>query len=161
VGPSRIGKGIEKIGDSAADKLGRWLTNISITCDTPPEKVEETVAILDPEFPPRVFFDGFQGRSLNITVLIWYHPADYWSFQACLRWIGLEIPHRFQAAGIDSAFSSRTVYPAGDGKRILKMMLIDAEQVPPVMPDHWHKFEYVMRAAKQNRLRRETVVQQP
>ena len=137
----------EKLVNSTVENIGkrphiRWLTNIGITYDTPPEKVEEAVAILeailadhegmDPEFPPRVFFNGFNDWSLNITVLMWYHPADYWDFQVCLQRICLEILRRFRAAGIDFAFPSRTVYAAGDDKRILKLML--ANGPPPDIP---------------------------
>ena len=137
----------EKLVNSTVENIGkrphiRWLTNIGITYDTPPEKVEEAVSILeailddhegmDPEFPPRVFFNGFNDWSLNIMVLMWYHPADYWNFQDCLQRICLDILRRFQAAGIDFAFPSQTVYAAGDDKRILKLMLAGAP--PPDMP---------------------------
>ncbi len=138
----------EKLVNSTVENIGkrphiRWSTNIGITYDSPPEKVEEAVAILeailadhegmDPEFPPRVFFNGFNDWSLNIMVLMWYHPADYWNFQVCLQRICLDILRRFRAAGIDFAFPSRTVYAAGDDKRILKMILAGAAP-PPEMP---------------------------
>jgi MscS family membrane protein len=140
----------EKLVNSTVENIGkrphiRWLTNIGITYDTPPEKVTEAVAILesiladhegmDPEFPPRVFFNGFNEWSLNIMVLLWYHPADYWNFQVCLQQICLEILRRFRAAGIDFAFPSRTVYAAGDDKRMLKVMLAGAAPASPDMPD--------------------------
>ncbi len=138
----------EKLVNSTVENIGkrphiRWLTNIGITYDTPPEKVEEAVAILeailadhegmDPEFPPRVFFNGFNDWSLNIMVLMWYHPANFWDFQVCLQRICLEILRRFRAAGIDFAFPSQTVYAAGDDRRILKLMLAGATP-PPDMP---------------------------
>jgi len=61
----------EKIVNSGLENIGkrphiRWLTNITITYDTPPEKVEKAVSIIKeildnhdgmhPDFPPRVFF---------------------------------------------------------------------------------------------------------
>jgi MscS family membrane protein len=136
----------EKLVNSTVENIGkrphiRWLTNIGITYDTPPEKVEEAVTILetiltdheglDPAYPPRVFFNGFNDWSLNIMVLMWYHPADYWAFQVFLQKACLEILRRFREAGIDFAFPSRTVYAAGDDKRILKMMLAGAAEAPP------------------------------
>lgn len=139
----------EKLVNSTVENIGkrphiRWLTNIGITYDTPPEKVEEAVAILeavladhegmDPEYPPRVFFNGFNDWSLNIMVLMWYHPADYWNFQVCLQQICLQILRRFRAAGIDFAFPSRTVYAAGDDKRILKLMLAGSAPAPSDKP---------------------------
>ena len=141
----------EKLVNSTVENIGkrphiRWSTNIGITYDTPPEKVEEAVAILesiladhegrDPEFPPRVFFNGFNDWSLNIMVLMWYHPANYWDFQVCLQRICLTILRRFREAGIDFAIPSRTVYAAGDDKRILKMMLAGSPTGPPEIPEH-------------------------
>ncbi len=138
----------EKLVNSTVENIAkrphiRWSTNIGITYDTPPEKVEAAVAILeailadhegrDPEFPPRVFFNGFNDWSLNIMVLMWYHPANYWDFQVCVQRICLEILRRFRAAGIDFAFPSQTVYAAGDDRRILKLMLTGATP-PPDMP---------------------------
>jgi MscS family membrane protein len=105
----------------------RWLTQIGITYDTPPEKVQQAVDILhgiledhegmDPELPPRVHFDGFNEWHLNITVVAWYHPPEWWDFQAWLQRTCLQILERFNAAGIDFAFPTRTVHMAGEGKR--------------------------------------------
>jgi MscS family membrane protein len=136
----------EKLVNSTVENIGkrphiRWLTNIGITYDTPPEKVEAAVGILeailadhegmDPEFPPRVFFNGFNDWSLNVMVLLWYHPADYWAFQVFIQRVCLQILRRFREADIDFAFPSRTVYAAGDDKRILKMMLSGASDALP------------------------------
>lgn len=139
----------EKLVNSTVENIGkrphiRWLTNIGITYDTPPEKVEEAVRILEtiiadheglhPDFPPRVFFNGFNDWSLNIMVLLWYHPANYWDFQVFIQRICLEILGQFREAGIDFAFPSRTVYAAGDDKRLLKLMLTGAEDMPIDIP---------------------------
>ena len=61
----------------------RRMTNIGITYDTPPEKIEKAVDIIleildnhegmDPEFPPRAYFNEYDPYSLNILVLYWYH----------------------------------------------------------------------------------------
>jgi len=140
----------EKLVNSTVENIGkrphiRWLTNIGITYDTPPEKVEEAVRILEtilanheglhPDFPPRVFFNGFNDWSLNIMVLLWYHPANYWDFQVFIQRICLKILGQFREAGIDFAFPSRTVYAAGDDKRLLKMMLTGAEGASMAMPE--------------------------
>jgi MscS family membrane protein len=110
----------------------RWLTNIGITYDTPPEKVERAVQIIEEtlnnhegmkeDFPPRVFFNGFNDWSLNITVLAWYHPPDYWAYQAWLQRACLEFMRRFEAEGIDFAFPTQTVYLDRDEKRHLQML---------------------------------------
>ena len=142
----------EKLVSSSVENIGkrphiRWLTNIGITYDTPPEKVEEAVQILEtmladheglhPDFPPRVFFNGFNDWSLNIMVLLWYHPANYWDFQVFIQRICLKILSQFREAGIDFAFPSQTVYAAGDDKRPLKMMLTGAEGESMAMPERY------------------------
>ena len=68
----------------------RRLASIGITYETPPEKIEKAVEItlkilgnhegMDPELPPRAYFSEYNPYSLNISVLYWYHPADYWGY---------------------------------------------------------------------------------
>lgn len=131
----------EKVISSTVENIGlrphiRWLTNIGITYDTPVEKVEKAVEIIreiladhegiHEDYPPRVFFNGFNDYSLNIMVVIWYHPPNYWDFQAWLQSICVAIMNRFEAESIDFAFPSQTVYLANDDKRQLKIELPDA-----------------------------------
>jgi MscS family membrane protein len=134
----------EKIVSSGLENIGkrphiRWLTNITITYDTSPDKVERAVAIikeildnhegLHPDFPPRVYFNGFNDWSLNITVIAWYHPADYWAMQEWQQRTCLEILRNFNAEGIDFAFPSRTLYLANDDNRQLKLKMLAGETV--------------------------------
>jgi MscS family membrane protein len=96
----------------------RRLTNITITYDTPPEKIEKAIDIIkqllddhkgmDPEFPPRVFFNEFNQASLNILVLYWYHPADYWGFLEFGQQVNLQIMQEFTKEGIKFAFPTNT-----------------------------------------------------
>ncbi|MGD9187570.1 MAG: mechanosensitive ion channel family protein [Desulfobacteraceae bacterium] len=133
----------EKVVNSEVENVGRrpnirWLTQIGITYDTPPDKVQEAVEILreilkdhegmDPEFPPRVHFNGFNDWSLNITVVAWYHPPEYWDFQAWLQRTCIDILTRFETAGIDFAFPSQTLYLANEDKRQLKLQLLQGNQ---------------------------------
>lgn len=134
----------EKVVNSAVENVGRrpnirWLNNIGITYDTPPEKVSQAVDILrsilenhegiHPDFPPRVYFNGFNDWSLNILVVAWYHPPDYWNFQAWVQATCLEIMRQFEDADIDFAFPSRTLYLANEDKRQLKLKML-REDVP-------------------------------
>jgi MscS family membrane protein len=134
----------EKVVSLGVENIGkrphiRWLTNITITYDTPPDKVEKAVAIikeilddhegLHPDFPPRVYFNGFNDWSLNIMVIAWYHPADYWTMQEWQQRTCLEILRRFNDEGIDFAFPSRTMYLANDDKRQLKLKMLAGETV--------------------------------
>ncbi len=119
----------EKVVNSGLENIGRrpnirWLANIGIVYGTPTEKVAEAVDILrsiltghegmHPDLPPRVHFNGFNDWSLNITVLAWYHPPDWWAYQAWLQGVCLEILRRFRTAGIEFAFPSHTIYMADD-----------------------------------------------
>jgi MscS family membrane protein len=134
----------EKVVSSGVENIGkrphiRWLTNITITYDTPPDKVEMAVSIIKeildnhegmhPDFPPRVYFNGFNDWSLNITVFVWYHPANYWDMQEWLQPTCLEILRRFNDEGINFAFPSRTLYLANDDKRQLKLKMLKGETV--------------------------------
>ena len=131
----------EKVVSSTVENIGmrphiRWLTNIGITYDTPTEKVEKAVEIIreiladhegmNADFPPRVFFNGFNDFSLNIMIVVWYHPPNYWDYQGWLQKVCLEIMRRFETEGIDFAFPTRTVHLANDDKRQLKIQMLDA-----------------------------------
>jgi MscS family membrane protein len=129
----------EKIVNSTLENIGqrphiRWLTNIGITYDTPPEKAEKAVQIIREilenhegmknDFPPRVYFNGFNDWSLNIMVIAWYHPPNYWDYQAWLQKTCLEIMQRFEAEGIDFAFPTKTIHLANDDKRQIKIEVL-------------------------------------
>lgn len=112
----------------------RRIFNITITYDTPPEKVREAKAILedimkdhegmDTEFPPRVFFNEFQSSALNLFCIYWFHPALWWDYLALTERINLEVLERFNAAGIDFAFPTQTVHLASDPSRPLDVGVI-------------------------------------
>lgn len=134
----------EKIVNSNLENIGRrphirWLTNIGVTYDTQPGKVEKAVQIIQEilekhegmkeDFPPRVYFNGFNDWSLNIMVIAWYHPPNYWDYQAWLQKTCLEIMRRFEAEGIGFAFPTRTVHLANDDKRQLKLRMLGETNV--------------------------------
>ena len=107
----------------------RQVTNITITYDTPPDKIDRALEILkelldnhegmSEEFPPRVFFNAFNADSLNIIVYYWYHPPNYWDYAAFNEKFNKEIFTRFNEEGIDFAFPTQTIYLAGDPSRPL------------------------------------------
>jgi len=108
----------------------RRLTNLGIAYDTPPEEVEKAVTIIqeilannkemDPEFPPRAYFNEFNRDSFNIMMMYWYYPADYWAFNAFNEKINLQIMKAFEREGIRLALPSATTYLAHDDHRPLK-----------------------------------------
>ena len=109
----------------------RRLANITVTYDTPPDKVLRAVDIVRailkdhegsrPDFPPRVYFNDFNDASLNIVMIYWYHPPDYWKFLAFNERVNRQILEKFNEEGIEFAFPTQTVYLAGDPRRPLTL----------------------------------------
>jgi MscS family membrane protein len=120
----------------------RRMFSITITYDTPLAKIEQAVQIVrdilaQPDiqsafnmekFPPRVYFDELNADSLNIKVFYWFHPAVYWDYLEHAQRFNLRLMQRFEEAGIDFAFPSRTLYLAGDSKRLLEVGMRQLEQ---------------------------------
>jgi len=128
----------EKMAGSNIENIGqrpsiRRLANITITYDTPLEKVEKALSIikeildnhegLHPDFPPRVCFNEFNDASLNILMIYWYHPPNYWDFLAFNEQVNLQIMRAFEAEGIEFAFPTTTTYLAQDDHRPLHINL--------------------------------------
>jgi MscS family membrane protein len=107
----------------------KQITNLGITYDTPPEKIERALNILKDildnhegmhqDLPPRIFFNEFNADSLNIKVTYWYHPPYYWDYMAFNESFNKEVFSRFNEEGIEFAFPTQTVYIAGDSSRPL------------------------------------------
>lgn len=116
----------------------RRVGNLTITYDTPPEKIERAVEILKEilddhegmheDLPPRVYFSELNNASLNILFLYWYHPPDYWAYMDFTQKVNLEIMRRFNAEDIDFAFPTQTLYLAGDKTRPLNIGLTQNHQ---------------------------------
>ncbi|QBG46555.1 mechanosensitive ion channel family protein [Verrucomicrobia bacterium S94] len=97
--------------------------NVTITYDTPPEKVQEALDILrdilkdhegmKEDFPPRVYFNDYNPSSLNILAIYWYHPPAYWDFLAHAEKVNMELLKRYNEAGIEFAFPTQTLYVNG------------------------------------------------
>jgi MscS family membrane protein len=96
------------------------VANITVTYDTSPEKIQRAIDIIkeilnehegmDAEFPPRVYFSDFNDWALNILVIYWYHPAEYWDYLAFSERVNFQILERFNAEGIEFAFPSQSLY---------------------------------------------------
>lgn len=114
---------------------------VTVTYDTSPEKLQKALDILkeildnhegmDPEFPPKVYFSDFASTSLDILVLYWYHPPDYWKFMEFSERVNFEILKRFNGEGIDFAFPTQTIYVAGDENRPFRI-----ENLKQAFPDN-------------------------
>ena len=87
--------------------------DVALAFDTPPAKVQEAVEIvrdlldehegMSPDFPPRVHFNQFNRDSLNLRIMYWYQPPDYWQFSAFSERLNLEMMQKFEAEGIHLA----------------------------------------------------------
>ena len=118
----------------------RRRTDITITYDTPPEKIEKAINIIEtildnhegmvPDFPPRVYFNEFNSDSLNLLVLYWYHPPDYWSFLAFSQRVNLQIMREFEKEGIQFAFPTSTTYLTQDDDQPLHISLASTHELP-------------------------------
>jgi potassium efflux system protein len=62
------------------------------------------------EFLPRVFFSEFAAESLNIQVVYWYAPVDWWAYMEHSEKVNFRIMEEFERLGIEFAFPSKTTY---------------------------------------------------
>lgn len=126
----------EQTANTDIENIGRRpyihrLNNIAIRYDTPLEKVERAVKIIqgilanhegmDPELSPRVYFNEFNRDSLNIIMLFWYQPPDYWAFMDLNQRINIQIMREFEKEGIRFALPSTTAYLTQDDEPPLQM----------------------------------------
>ena len=100
----------------------RRTSNITITYDSGHTKAKRAVEIIkeilagvpevntDPNRPPRVYFSDFNDWSLNIYMSYWVKPPDYWLYHEVNERVNFEMMKRFEAAQIDFAFPSQTLY---------------------------------------------------
>ena len=114
--------------------------NVTITYDTPPDRIERGVEILrdilnDPQvveqgrfdiekFPPRIAFNELNADSLNIRAYYWYQIAGepdrgFFTFLDHSQLVNMKLFHTYGKAGIDFAFPTQTLHLAGDSNRKL------------------------------------------
>lgn len=95
----------------------RTIMDIGITYDTPPEKVQKALDVLEQVFREHpmtsdliVSFTQFSDSSLNLKVIHWWEGSDYRAYMAGMRELNLRIKERFDAEGLSFAFPTRTLY---------------------------------------------------
>ena len=109
--------------------------NVAIPCDTPRHQVAAAVeAIRDvleekdirerihpivgfEEFPPRVHFSDLTAPHLNIQIVYWYAPTDWWGYMAHTERVNLRIMEELERLGIELASPTRTMLVFNDSKR--------------------------------------------
>jgi MscS family membrane protein len=110
------------IGNTTIVNLSRRPTiktelNFGVTYDTPAERVQRATEILLEIFRAHpethdvvVTFNKFLDSSLNLQVVHWWRGTDARKNLAALQQLNIEVKRRFDAAGIEFAFPSQTVY---------------------------------------------------
>jgi len=95
----------------------KTIMNVGVTYDTPAERVERAMAIIDEIFRPHpktadliISFNKFNDSSLNILVVHWWNSTDFKEYLGGFQKLNLELKRRFDAEGIDFAFPTQTVY---------------------------------------------------
>lgn len=105
--------------------------DLALAPQTPPEKLREAIAIVqgilgEPSIrdrfdlenrPPRVFFNRSNPDSLNIEVLYWHFPADWWQYYQHVERINLLILQRFADAGLEFPYPARTILLPDEAQR--------------------------------------------
>ena len=117
----------------------RRVLNVTVTYDTPPEKMKLAVDILrgmlaarkdhfPPDMPGQVYFSEFNADSLNIVTYYWFAPPDWWQYLAFTHEFNMELLERFNAEGIEFAFPTQTLYVKGQGPVTADVRLVDGER---------------------------------
>jgi len=100
----------------------KTVMNVGVTYDTPADRVERAMAIIEEIFKPHpktadliISFNKFNDSSLNILVVHWWNSTDFKEYLAGFQKLNLELKRRFDAEGIDFAFPTQTVYVKNGG----------------------------------------------
>jgi len=95
----------------------KTVMNVGVTYDTPAEKVERAMVIIEEIYKPHpktadliISFNKFNDSSLNILVVHWWNSTDFKEYLLGFQKLNLELKRRFDAEGIDFAFPTQTVY---------------------------------------------------
>jgi MscS family membrane protein len=115
------------VASSVVENIGkrpfiRRTANITVTYDTGHDKTKRAVEIIkdvlagvpevntDPDYPPRVYFSDYNDCSLNLFVVYWVKPPDWWLYHEVNDRVNFEILKRFNAENIEFAFPTQTLY---------------------------------------------------
>ncbi|KPK83816.1 MAG: hypothetical protein AMJ81_07245 [Phycisphaerae bacterium SM23_33] len=127
------------VASSAVENIGRRpyirrVLDVTITYDTPPDKVRRAVEIImemlqvrkdhfPPDMPGRTYFNEFNAASLNIQVYYWFTPPDWWQYLEFTHDFNMELLRRFNEEGIEFAFPTQTLYLKQDSGFVTEVQL--------------------------------------
>lgn len=105
----------------------RRVLNLRVVPDTPPERLQRVLdaireLLADHEgmrelLPPRVFLHDFLDVAINIRVIYWYHPPDYWRFCEYGERLNLQIAEVLRGEGVRFAVSTSQHFFTTDAAR--------------------------------------------
>lgn len=115
----------------------KTVMNIGVTYDTPAQKVQRAMQIIEEIFRPHpktadliVSFNKFESSSLNILVVHWWNSTNFKEYLGGFQELNLELKRRFDAEKISFAFPTQTVYLKQDSE----WRLVSPEAAPPSAP---------------------------
>ncbi len=98
----------------------RRTADLHIPLDTPHASLEKALSSIqqiledhegmDPELPPRVYFNEFNADSFNIRIIYWYTPPNYWDFLEFSQRVNHEICRAFEEQGVDFSLPTRLTH---------------------------------------------------
>lgn len=123
----------DQLAENDVENIGsrphiRRVANLHLGLDTPLEKIREAVERIqkalsnhegmDPDFPPRVFFDEFNPDSFNLRIWYWYTPPNYWDYLEFSQRMNLEFYRILKELGVRFEPLSRIEHshPVGGGQ---------------------------------------------
>jgi MscS family membrane protein len=96
----------------------RRVTEIPLSIDIPSAKAQQAVDIVKevlkdhegmrPDFPPRVWLDEFQRDHLELKLVYWYHPPNYWEYTEHADHVNRQILNAFEKEHITIALPAFT-----------------------------------------------------
>jgi len=114
----------------------KTVMNLGVTYDTPAEKVERAMQIIEEIFKPHpktadliISFNKFESSSLNILVVHWWNSTDFKEYLLGFQHLNLELKRRFDAEGISFAFPTQTVYLRQDSE--WRVAALDGQPATP------------------------------
>ncbi len=113
----------EDMAKSDIENIGRRpfirrVTDIPLSIGITSAKAKKAVEIVqellkdhegfNPEFPPRVWLNDFERDHIELRMIYWYHPPEYWKFTAHADQVNRKILDAFEAAAIQIALPAFT-----------------------------------------------------
>ncbi|MBQ9337135.1 MAG: mechanosensitive ion channel [Lentisphaeria bacterium] len=99
----------------------KHVMEIGLTYETSAEQMENAVRLLHgildnfhgPDAPgqqPHIYFSGYGAYSLNLHIIVWLKTSSFAEEEKLLNELNLEILKQFNAAGLEFAFPTQTLY---------------------------------------------------